>query len=712
MFSAATLAQQHQVFNLPFHVLLDTPTGSGKTWVACEAAKGVLEEGGKVIVLTPLKALAQEIAEDWADRCAPFVVQAYTRDQLKVRRYAGADVLVMTPERLDLITRQWRRHHKWLSRVRLLIADELQLIGDPERGAHYEGALCRIKTILPLCRIIAMTATCGNASALAQWLGAIHLQSQVRPVPLEWDVRCVNNGAAKDAQINNTVVQGLADGRQLLVFFRSRARAVTWAANFAAAGYAAQCHHAGLTPEERQATELSFRKGETRLICCTGTLELGINLPCDQVVLADLSHYEHGAWEALSVNTVWQRAGRAGRRVGQTALVTLIGTRQESPKRYLKGPFEKIGSALNQPRGALLFLLGSIEAGLISRPAQAERAMQRTFAQTKLRTTNLLQQLLQEGALQEEAGQLKLTELGRVASRTLLDLGAVKAGGLLPVGATAFDYFMTLAPFVSGPSALRDQDKPLLEAVYAQVPSRKLDQEEAPNQITLIRAALLHGACELGDEEAAQLYGIYPFQLKSLREQAARVVGAWQNLQPTQKGRLVRAMLETGLNLSAATLSLISGIGRVTSLKLAQHGIKDAEDLAQRDPSELTAFSALQVARWQQAAQALIKTFDEDPAREIPAGQRNHMVWNSEVDPQRLRRALTLKVQAAPNGFWVSGGEQPHFVSQEDHCDCADHLRVKHCKHVLAVKLYAKESHFNRLSDIIGAGAGEGILEK
>jgi helicase len=45
----------------------------------------------------------------------------------------------------------------------------------------------------------------------------------------------------------------------------------------------------------------------------TGTLEMGLNLPVRQVILYDLQMFNGSGIVPLSVNTVFQRAGRAGR---------------------------------------------------------------------------------------------------------------------------------------------------------------------------------------------------------------------------------------------------------------------------------------------------------------------------------------------------------------------------------------------------------------
>lgn len=704
--TGAALALAAGVAHLPVSALLTLPTGAGKTWLALQAARETLRSGDRVLVLTPLRALTAEVQAEWSAALPGFQVAHYTRDTRPRTPYAAADVIIMTPERLDLLSRSWRRHHAWLARLRLIVADEVHLIADPSRGARLDAALTRLRALLPLVRVLALTATCGNPLEVARWLGAIHVGGGERPVPLTWTVRQVHSARDKPAALAAL----LLPGEPTLVFVHSRARAAELAQQLRTRGQAAEAHHAGLGPEARAAAESRFRAGETTILTATPTLELGLNLPCRHVVLYDLTLIQDGHFIPLGINAAWQRAGRAGRIPGEgSARVTVMGTAREEPERYTRPDFEPLQSPLAREDGTLDFLLGSLDGGFCRTRSQAARLLGQTFAamQGPLDAQVALDSLLRHGALEEHEGRLTVTLLGRIASQALLPVATVKMARSLPDDPTVLDVFLLLC-------ALQQESMPrtsgavttLLEAALQLTPSRLLDAREIFSPDVLLGAALLCAACGDGDEETAAAYDLYAPQVTALRESALRVVTAWAAFRPDlPKLSLVRTMLATQLGLGHATLALLPGVGAATARRLAHAGLEDVEALALATP-EVLVMPGLSPARAEQlvrAAEGLVKALTHDPTREPPAGERMPwpLDWQGRTDPLRLRRAQSLQVEQMDGGYRVTGGAEPHQVSPELTCDCLDHTRTRRCKHVLAVLLRQGDPELHRNAEVL-----------
>jgi helicase len=237
-----------QVEALPFaldgkNLMLAIPTASGKSLVAYLAAlKHVLERGGKVLYIVPLRALASEKYED---------LSKFETLGVKVDMSAGDldspdpqlenfDIIVATSEKADSLL---RHQSNWLERISLVIADEVHLIHDPGRGPTLEVTLAKFRRFNPTLQVIALSATIKNSKEVADWLEAEHISSTWRPTPLKEGVllsgtiRFTDNTTRKVPQrtdpIWSLISDSIREGGQCLVFVNTRKSTETLAIRYA-----------------------------------------------------------------------------------------------------------------------------------------------------------------------------------------------------------------------------------------------------------------------------------------------------------------------------------------------------------------------------------------------------------------------------------------------------------------------------------------------
>ena len=317
-------------------LVISSPTSSGKTFVGEMAAFKAAFEGRKILYLVPLKALAEEKYHTFRERYAAYGVKVViaTRD----RREFDADIeqgnfhlAVLVYEKLSQLL---VRYPYLLKTVSLVIVDELQMLGDPERGPGLELTLIKLLASAPRPQLLGLSAVLREADLVAKWLDAELLFQDERPVELhrgvllngrfryktyntgqEGEEELVDPGSDDPAEVLLSNVKHMVErGEQVLIFLKAKRDAVRCALKMAetltlspasttleqlepleetalktqlkrclAAGVA--FHHADLTQEERELVERHYRGGDIRAIACTTTLAFGVNLPASTVFL-------------------------------------------------------------------------------------------------------------------------------------------------------------------------------------------------------------------------------------------------------------------------------------------------------------------------------------------------------------------------------------------------------------------------------------------
>lgn len=396
------------------NVLLCAPTGAGKTNVACLTMLNILgqfrttqevqhQDKGlplddsyaldafKIVYISPMKALVQEQVKNFSKRLGAYgvSVQELSGDSnLSRHQIADTQILVTTPEKWDIITRQGEGR-SYTQLVKLVIIDEIHLLAD-DRGPVLESIVARIlrqvqATGEPV-RLVGLSATLPNYADVAAFLrvkpekGLFFFDHSYRPVPLQMQYAGITErNAFKRLQLQNQICYEKAlgqrkSGNQILIFVHSRmetaktARALRDLAqerdelsSFVREGsrvqellreesasakskdlkdlllYGFAIHHAGLGREDRELVEDLFADRHIGVLCTTATLAWGVNLPAHAVVIKGTQIYDpaKSKWSELSPLDILQMLGRAGRPQYDSEGEGLIITQHSELQYYL-----------------------------------------------------------------------------------------------------------------------------------------------------------------------------------------------------------------------------------------------------------------------------------------------------------------------------------------------------------------------------------------
>ena len=315
------------------HLVLSTPTGSGKSLVATFLHFKAMAEGKRSFYTCPIKALVNEKFFDLCRLFGPENVGMMTGDAAVNR---DAPIVCCTAEILmNLALREAE------PRVDAVVMDEFHYYADKERGIAWQVPLL----LLEKTTFLLMSATLGDMAAIAGSLAAVtgrrvaEVRSAERPVPLEFEYR--------ETPLHETIEDLVSAGKApiYLVNFTQRA-AAEQAQNLMSANFASReekeairaaldgirfdtpfgkdfqrflrhgvgLHHAGLLPRYRLTVEKLAQGGLLKVVSGTDTLGMGVNVPIRTVLFTQLCKFDGEKTVILSARDFRQISGRAGRK--------------------------------------------------------------------------------------------------------------------------------------------------------------------------------------------------------------------------------------------------------------------------------------------------------------------------------------------------------------------------------------------------------------
>jgi superfamily II RNA helicase len=404
------------------NVILNTPTGSGKSLVASALHFSALAHGRRSVYTCPIKAL---VNEKWMALCrelGPENVGLATGDATVNR---DAPVLCCTAEILsNMALREGDA-----AAVDDVVMDEFHWYSDRDRGVAWQVPLLT----LPQTRFLLMSATLGDVAFFAEALTRLTgrptatVKAVERPVPLDYSYSEIPLAQALErlveeekapAYVVHFTQKDAADSAQaftsLKLCTREEKNAVAEAIGefrftspygprirkWLKQGIAV--HHAGLLPKYRVLVEQLAQRGLLKVICGTDTLGVGINVPIRTVLFSRLCKFDGEKTAVLSARDFHQISGRAGRKgFDDVGFVVAQAPEHEIENRKLAGkaksgrkvvkrrppehnfanwdaatfkrligaPPERLASRFHVSHGMLL--------NVLSRPGDGRRAMQR-----------------------------------------------------------------------------------------------------------------------------------------------------------------------------------------------------------------------------------------------------------------------------------------------------------------------------------------------
>ena len=316
------------------NVVLNTPTGSGKSLVASAMLFAAVARGRRAVYTCPIKAL---VNEKWMALCRDFGPERVGLSTGDATVNRDAPILCCTAEVLANIA--LREGEGAL--VDDVVMDEFHWYADRDRGVAWQVPLLT----LPYTRFLLMSATLGDTSFFEEALTKLNdrptvsVRSEDRPVPLEY--------AYAEIPLAHTL-EKLADESKTPVYVGhfTQAEAASSAQDFTSlkictreekqaiaetiaefgftSPYGAEIrkwlrhgiglHHAGLLPKYRVLVEQLAQRGLLKIICGTDTLGVGINVPIRTVLFTRLCKFDGHKTAHLSARDFHQISGRAGRR--------------------------------------------------------------------------------------------------------------------------------------------------------------------------------------------------------------------------------------------------------------------------------------------------------------------------------------------------------------------------------------------------------------
>ncbi|MBR2057538.1 RNA helicase [Fibrobacter sp.] len=316
------------------NVILNTPTGSGKSMVALALHFDSIAHGRKSVYTCPIKAL---VNEKWMALCKEFGPENVGLSTGDATVNRDAPILCCTAE---ILSNMALCEGEKLA-ITDIVMDEFHYYSDRERGVAWQIPLLT----LPQSRFLLMSATVGATEFFEREMTkhtgrqSVTVRSSQRPVPLDFSYstteistevqKLVNEGKAPVYVVHFTQAAAASNAQNFMsldlctkeekVKINEAIKEVRFSSPYGPdvkrwLKQGIGLHHAGLLPKYRILCEKLAQQGLLKVICGTDTLGVGVNVPIRTVLFTQLCKYSGDKTAILTARDFHQIAGRAGRK--------------------------------------------------------------------------------------------------------------------------------------------------------------------------------------------------------------------------------------------------------------------------------------------------------------------------------------------------------------------------------------------------------------
>jgi len=305
------------------NVLILAPTGAGKTEAAVipvfEQVRG--KKPISAIYITPLRALNRDMEQRllyWANAAGISIEVRHgdTPAKIKTRQAKNPpNVLITTPETLQIVL-VLPQLKEYLKNIEWVIVDEVHELVDSKRGSQLSLGLARLSEFANF-KTIGLSATLSSPKK-AKFVFNGKPYDVVSGGEKEWEAEVVM--ISGDEKIKE-FVQKITEKNKIMIFVNTRSEAELYGSLFSEFAFV---HHGSLSKEIREEAENKFKRGESKAIVATSSLELGIDIGDVNLVVQIGSPKQ--------VSRFLQRLGRSGHSLKQVSKAIIIARNEEEKK--------------------------------------------------------------------------------------------------------------------------------------------------------------------------------------------------------------------------------------------------------------------------------------------------------------------------------------------------------------------------------------------